>query len=104
MTNVFPYSWHTYEENSSLGIRIFGMTEKNESVFVLATGFTPYVYLELPDNVTWTTSRVQTLSRKIDEASEKSKPIQNVFQRKKNSLKSNKQRMNECLIRVVSFK
>ena len=63
---VFPYGWHTYEENGSIGIRIFGLNQDNENVFVLVTGFTPYIYLELPDHVPWTSHRIQALSNKLD--------------------------------------
>lgn len=80
---VFPYGWHTYEENGSIGIRIFGLNQENENVFVLVTGFTPYIYLELPDHVPWTTHRVQALSNKLDTLVERGRPIQKVFQRKK---------------------
>ena len=76
---IFPYSWHIYEENGSLGIRIFGLNQQNESVFVLTTGFTPYLYVELPDHITWSTSRIQALSRKIDESLERGKPVQKAF-------------------------
>lgn len=80
---VFPYGWHTYEENGSIGIRIFGLNQENENVFVLVTGFTPYIYLELPDHVPWTTHRIQALSNKLDTLVERGRPVQKVFQRKK---------------------
>ena len=80
---VFPYGWHTYEENGSIGIRIFGLNQENENVFVLVTGFTPYIYLELPDHVPWTSHRVQALSNKLDTLVERGRPIQKIFQRKK---------------------
>jgi DNA polymerase elongation subunit (family B) len=83
MTEVFPYSWHTYEENGSIGIRIFGMNAQNENTFVLVTGFTPYIYVELPDNVPWTSSRVQALCNKLDLLVERGRPTQKVFLKKK---------------------
>ena len=80
---IFPYSWHTYEENGSLGIRVFGLNKHNESVFLLITDFTPYIYVELPHHISWTESRLQALCRKIDEVSDRCKPVQKTFQKKK---------------------
>jgi DNA polymerase elongation subunit (family B) len=80
---VFPYAWNTYEENGALGIRIFGMNKENESVFVLATGFTPYIYVELPDHIDWQPHRVQALSTKLDTIVDYGKPIRKVFLKKK---------------------
>ena len=85
---IFPYSWHTYEENNSIGIRVFGLNKNNESVFLLITDFTPYLYVELPETIdskkiSWTETTVQTLSRKMDEVCERFKPVQKTFQKKK---------------------
>ena len=83
---VFPYSWNTYEENGCLGIRIFGLNAKNESVFILVNDFNPYVYLEfpaLPSGIEWTSSKVEAVSRKIDEMCQKGKPSSRSFQKKK---------------------
>ncbi len=81
---IFPYNWHTYEENGSLGIRVFGLNNENESVFALITGFTPYVYVELPDNVSWSQSRIQAVSRKLDEiCGERDKAVTKAFKKKK---------------------
>jgi DNA polymerase elongation subunit (family B) len=83
---VFPYSWNTYEENGCLGIRIFGLNAKNESVFILVNDFNPYVYLELPalpSGIEWTQSKVEAVSRKIDEMCQKGKPSSRSFQKKK---------------------
>lgn len=80
---VFPYSWNTYEENRAIGIRIFGMNQANESVFVLVTGFTPYVYLELPDHIEWPSYRVQSLSTKLDTLVDRGRPVKKIFYKKK---------------------
>jgi len=85
---VFPYSWNTYEENNCLGIRIFALNRKNESVFILINDFKPYVYLELPPlpgNMTWSesVSRLNQASSVIDRVMGKSKPVKKMFQMKK---------------------
>ena len=84
---VFPYSWNTFEEYGSLGIRIFGLNKNNESVFILVNDFRPYVYLELPyiQNLKWdeAKSKVQSISTKIDEVCGKFKPVERKFELKK---------------------
>lgn len=92
---VFPYGWHTYEENGSIGIRIFGLNHQNESVFVLVTGFTPYMYLELPDTVPWTQHRIQALSNKLDGLVERGRPTQKVFLKKKKLYYAKKDKTND---------
>ena len=81
---VFPYSWGTYEENGTIGIRIFGLNDKNETVFVLVTGYTPYIYIELPDHIDWQQYRVQSLSAKLDTLVDKrNRPVKKSFDYKK---------------------
>ena len=52
---VFPYSWHHYEEYGSTKLRIFGLSG-NESVYVQIDDFLPYIYVELPA-LTWSAGR-----------------------------------------------
>jgi len=81
---VFPYSWGTYEENGTIGIRIFGLNDKNETVFVLVTGYTPYIYIELPDHIDWQQYRVQSLCAKLDTLVDKrNRPVKKSFDFKK---------------------
>ena len=81
---VFPYSWGTYEENGTIGIRIFGLNDKNETVFVLVTGYTPYIYIELPEHIDWQQYRVQSLSAKLDTLVDKrNRPVKKSFDYKK---------------------
>ena len=80
---IHPYGLSTYEENGSIGIRIFGLTPENENVFVLVTGFTPYIYLELPDHIKWTEYRISALSARLDSLVERGRPVRKVFQRKR---------------------
>ena len=37
--------------------------------------FTPYVYIELPENVEWTNTKAQLIGNKIDELMRESKPL-----------------------------
>lgn len=77
---VFPHSWTTFEENDTLGLRIFGLNEQNESVYIMVNNFQPYVYLELPQLPTgWTKSLLTQLGTKLDEAHGREKPIRKQF-------------------------
>ena len=102
---IFPYSWNTYEENGSLGIRIFGMNKENESVFVLVTGFTPYIYIELPDHIDWPSHRVQSLCTKLDAVVDHGKPVHKIFQKKKKLYyaKKNKNDKGEYVDKTYPF-
>lgn len=79
---IFPHSWNTYEENDTLGLRIFGLNEQNESVYVMVNNFQPYVYLELPRlpaPSTWTKTLLNQLGTKLDEAHGREKPVKKQF-------------------------
>jgi len=41
--------WHENDENNKYIIRMFGKTEKGESVSLKVTGFIPYFYVEIPN-------------------------------------------------------
>lgn len=52
----FCYSWDYTEEKDDdnierTDIKIFGINEKNENIYVNVTDFTPIVYIEIPDIV-----------------------------------------------------
>jgi DNA polymerase elongation subunit (family B) len=66
-TTMFPYSWHMDEDEEDVtAIRIYGINSKNENVCVRIDNFTPFVYLELPENVPWTSSQAQQVGNKLD--------------------------------------
>jgi len=80
----FPYSWHLDDtEDERTVFRIYGLTETNKSCCCIINDFTPYVYLELPDNIEWNETRAMILGNKIDELCGKSKPINKALQLKK---------------------
>ena len=62
----FPYSWHVNENEENTQIRIFGLTQKNKSICVTVNNFTPYIYIELPDNINWTSVKAVMVGNKID--------------------------------------
>ena len=56
-------------------IRMYGLNKKNESVCLRITGFTPFVYLELPTNIEWSTGKAQVLFSTLKELLGRSKPL-----------------------------
>jgi DNA polymerase elongation subunit (family B) len=77
---IFPHSWNVYEENETLGIRIFGLNERNESTFVLVNNFQPYIYLELPELPNgWSQPLLSILGAKLDEVHGRRKPVKKQF-------------------------
>ena len=51
MDRIFSYSWSINEEEENLTeIRIWGLNYNNKSVCLKIRDFSPYIYLELPDN------------------------------------------------------
>lgn len=55
---MFPYSWHMDEKEEDVtSIRVYGLNESNENICVRINNFTPFVYLELPENIPWTASK-----------------------------------------------
>ena len=81
----YPYSW-TYEEDNEeeTNIRIYGITKDNGNMCLRINNFTPYVYIELPGNIKWTSEKAQLLGSKIDEKMRDKKPLKKnlVFKKK----------------------
>jgi DNA polymerase elongation subunit (family B) len=53
----FAYQWHVEEEENTK-IRIYGLNQQGDTVCVRVENFTPYVYVELPDDNVVTVSKV----------------------------------------------
>lgn len=83
---LFAYSWHLDdEEQNRTVIRIYGLDEKNENVCVIVKDFTPYVYIQLPENIDWDDTKATLVSNKIDSLLEKEnrEPVLKQLQYKK---------------------
>jgi len=77
---IFPYQWSCDDieikpEVFQTIIRMYGLNEKNENVYVSIYDYCPYVYLELPSSIKWTTSLVRALTKKLSEILNKSPPV-----------------------------
>lgn len=82
--NIFPYQWSNEDIESNQGlrsiIRIYGFNEINESVYVCIEDFDTPVWVELPDNMEWTDSRVRMIAEKIKTMNYKFKPSDVVYE------------------------
>lgn len=73
---MFPYSWHMDEKEEDVtSIRVYGLNESNENICVLINNFTPFVYVELPENILWTASKAQMICNKLDNLLGDKKPL-----------------------------
>ena len=72
----FPYVWYMDDEEENVtSIRIYGLDSNNKNVCVRVNNFTPFVYLELPENIPWTSSKAQLVGAKIDSLLGDRKPL-----------------------------
>ena len=64
--NFFPYQWSSSDESDENGvltslIRVYGWNEKNESVYCCINNFNIFFWVELPENIEWTESKLNLL-------------------------------------------
>ena len=92
---VYSYQWHSDDSEDVTTIHMFGLDENNQTVYVKIYGFTPYIYLEIPDSIDWSIEyNKKSLFDKIDEACSKwgvrNKPIMKSLKYKKKLYYANK--------------
>ena len=87
---IFPYSWYVDDDQQEVThIRIYGLDTQNKNTCIRINNFTPYVYLELPENnnmnipYNWTPSKAQLVGNKLDELLGDHKPISKCLMFKK---------------------
>ena len=72
---IFAYYWHLDEKEEEItSIRIYGLDKNNKNICLRITDFTPYIYLELPENINWKLN-AQILGNKLDEILKDNRPI-----------------------------
>ena len=82
--NIFLYSWNEDKKETEVtSLHIYGLNKNNETVCLIVNDFTPYVYLELPTNMEWTSSKAQLLSTKLDDMLGHQKPLKKTLVHKK---------------------
>jgi DNA polymerase elongation subunit (family B) len=94
--SFFPYSWHIDEGQEDVtSIRVYGIDDEEKNVCIRINTFTPFVYLELPEDIPWTVSKAQLVGSKLDDLLQDKKPIEKKLTYKKKlyyaHLTSNKQ-------------
>jgi len=63
------------KEEEVTSIRVYGLNESNENICVRINNFTPFVYLELPESILWTSSKAQMICNKLDNLLGDKKPL-----------------------------
>lgn len=75
-SSFFVYSWHMDEDEEDVtSIRAYGIDEKQQNVCIRINDFTPFVYLELPEQIPWTSSNAQLVANKLDTLLGDRKPL-----------------------------
>ena len=62
----FPYHWHIEDSDNHVKIHIFGLTKNNKSIYITIDDFKPWVYIELPTEISWTHSNAKLVGNKLD--------------------------------------
>ncbi len=74
---MFTYAWHIDSTVDDATIfRVYGLDKNDENVCIRVSGFTPYVYLELPTRVKWNQARAQILGDRLDSILGFDRPIE----------------------------
>lgn len=66
MTDVFVYSWALHDTYKYTQIRCYGIDGTGQTVALIISDFTPYVYIELPQTHEWHMVRDLVLSDLVD--------------------------------------
>lgn len=100
---VYAYQWHSDDSDNSTVIHMFGINSENKNIYVKITGFTPYIYLEIPKNIDWKSKyNLSNLYKKIDEVcgkfGSKHKPIKKTLKYKRKLYYANKIKVGDELV------
>jgi DNA polymerase elongation subunit (family B) len=80
----FSYSWCIDDsEKEVTSIRVYGLDKNNKNICLRIDNFTPYVYIELPEHIKWTSSKAQLVGDKIDKILGDKKPLKKILMMKK---------------------
>ena len=76
MDSLFIYDWHIDDKQKEVtSIRVYGLTKDNKNICLRVDDFTPYIYIELPDYITWNASKAQIVLQKINTIMGNAKPL-----------------------------
>jgi DNA polymerase elongation subunit (family B) len=80
----FSYYWHIdTEETEITKIRIYGLDKNNKNVCLIVKDFTPYVYIELPEDIQWDETKARQLVDRINFLLGEKKPLKTSLMFKK---------------------
>jgi len=85
---IFVYQWNELEEKngntSEFFIECYGITQKLEGVYLKISGFKPFFYIELPEEIEKNDNLINTLKTILNRIDKRNKPleIESVFKRK----------------------
>ena len=85
---IFVYQWNELEEkngnSSEFFIECYGITQKLEGVYLKISGFKPFFYVELPEEIEKNDLLINTLKTFLNGIDKRNKPleIESVFKRK----------------------
>lgn len=94
---IFPYSWYLDDKVKEItSIRVYGLDKNGSNMCMRIDDFTPYAYIQLPENIEWTASKCQLIGNRIDDMMKSQRPIKKSLVFKKRlygaHIKSNGQR------------
>ena len=73
---IFPYSWCVDDSVKEItSIRVYGIDKDGSNMCMRIDDFTPYAYVQLPENIEWTPSKCQLVGNRIDDMMKNQKPL-----------------------------
>lgn len=72
--------WNYTETDNDLHIYVGGMTQENKSVLFRIDGYTPLIYLQLPNHIVWNSKRTKVLFRYLREKFKPLSPVNYEYQ------------------------
>lgn len=89
--------WNAEERDNKIRIHIGGIQQDSKTVHVIVGEFLPFVYVELPKRITWTTKKIETLVNYLKNTMKENGPV-NYFTCEKNKMYCNVQANCLCLM------
>jgi len=80
---MFVYSWILDTDEPEITvIRAYGINEEG-TICIRINNFTPFVYVELPTNISWNSNNIQLVATKIDDICGRQRPLKKKLVHKK---------------------
>ncbi len=80
---IFTYSWNIDEDEKEITcIRVYGLDKFNNNICIRINNFYPWIYIELPDDIIWNSTKSQNVVNKINELLRDKKPLKSSLEYK----------------------